>query len=1009
MLPAKDSLLSHVHKLRLTRRRPTRSWWFALLLGFSVAGALSCNNAPIALDSGVATSGDGAIDAPGTGGSSAPAADARVDRAREQLGDNGSTCSVSDDCVSGHCFDGVCCEQDCSSACHSCAVPGAVGTCLLAEVGTDPRDDCQDQGSPSCGTDGTCDGNGSCRKYPTGIVCKQPSCSGSILTLAFRCAAGACAPTSGQPCDPFMCGTAASCSNTCTKDQDCTPPNACTNGSCGKRPLGGACDVADDCNSGLCQQKVCCSTTCAGTCQSCALPGSEGACTNVPERQDPLNQCNDTGVASCGTDGACDGAGACHLYPRGTTCRASAGICDVAETCAGAGAPCPADAFLTGNVCRASAGACDLPETCSGASATCPSDVVAPSATVCRPLSGICDVAETCTGSSVACPPDGVAVAGTVCRAAAGGCDIAEACTGTGTACPADRLMPAATVCRGAAGGCDAPEICSGVDPACPTDGFLAAGTVCRGAAGTCDTVETCSGLGTVCPADVFLPAGAPCRPSAGACDIAEACAGGVAACPPDGFLPPGTTCRPATGICDVAEACGGSSAACPTDTFVTAGSPCRPSAGLCDVVEACTGAAGACPPDGFAGPGTICRGAAGMCDAAESCTGGGAACPPDLLAPAGTTCRPAAELCDVAESCNGTTPACPPDSVAPAGTVCRGALGACDVAESCDGATAACPTDVLAAVGTVCRNSTTACDIAETCLGGDVSCPVDTGVVALTAPTGLSFLPLNGQAFLTWNTVLGATGFNVKRSTTSGGPYTLVGSTAARTFTSTGLTNGTTYFFVVSATAGGSGCESANSAQVAVTPVFCPGVFCDNFETDVAGTMAVGWTRVGGSAGDWSVVNQGTQFFAQNGATSLTPRAVFASSASGAPWSGAISISADVELLAVGVNSPAAAMVCARFVDLNNYYCLALSPTGVQIQTKVNGTVANGALSSQAINLGSIQQVKLSLTAGGVLSATLNSSVRSTFMPPALANGFAAVMTTSMEAEFDSIVVTQP
>ena len=37
-------------------------------------------------------------------------------------------------------------------------------------------------------------------------------------------------------------------------------------------------------------------------------------------------------------------------------------------------------------------------------------------------------------------------------------------------------------------------------------------------------------------------------------------------------------------------------------------------------------------------------------------------------------------------------------------------------------------------------------------------------------------------------------------RSTTSGGPYAQVGAPGSTTYTDTGLTNGTTYFYVVSA-----------------------------------------------------------------------------------------------------------------------------------------------------------------------------------------------------------------
>jgi hypothetical protein len=195
---------------------------------------------------------------------------------------------------------------------------------------------------------------------------------------------------------------------------------------------------------------------------------------------------------------------------------------------------------------------------------------------------------------------------------------------------------------------------------------------------------------------------------------------------------------------------------------------------------------------------------------------------------------------------------------------------------------------------------------------------------------------------------------------------------------------------------------------QVAVIPSACPGVYCDDFEADTLGTQANGWTRVGGSAGDWAVTAAGTKFFSQVGATSSTFRAAFSSGAPGAPWSGATSVSADVQLNALGISGQAA-LLCVRFVDLSNFYCAALSPTGIQIQTKVGGNTNNSALFAQSINPGSIQQVKLSLSAAGVLSVTLNSSVRGTLTPPALGSGFVAVATTSVEASFDTIVVSQP
>lgn len=85
-------------------------------------------------------------------------------------------------------------------------------------------------------------------------------------------------------------------------------------------------------------------------------------------------------------------------------------------------------------------------------------------------------------------------------------------------------------------------------------------------------------------------------------------------------------------------------------------------------------------------------------------------------------------------------------------------------------------------------------------------------------APTGLTATAGNGQVALGWNAVSGATSYTVKRSTTSGGPYTVVQSGITTTsFTNTGLTNGTTFWYVVSATNAIG--EGVNSAQVSATP----------------------------------------------------------------------------------------------------------------------------------------------------------------------------------------------
>jgi hypothetical protein len=83
--------------------------------------------------------------------------------------------------------------------------------------------------------------------------------------------------------------------------------------------------------------------------------------------------------------------------------------------------------------------------------------------------------------------------------------------------------------------------------------------------------------------------------------------------------------------------------------------------------------------------------------------------------------------------------------------------------------------------------------------------------------PTALVATAGNAQVSLAWAISSGATSYHVKRSTTTGGPYTQVSAPTTNSFTNTGLTNGTKYFYVVSAL-NASG-ESANSAEANATP----------------------------------------------------------------------------------------------------------------------------------------------------------------------------------------------
>ncbi|MGA7853451.1 MAG: glycoside hydrolase family 44 protein [Candidatus Acidiferrales bacterium] len=87
--------------------------------------------------------------------------------------------------------------------------------------------------------------------------------------------------------------------------------------------------------------------------------------------------------------------------------------------------------------------------------------------------------------------------------------------------------------------------------------------------------------------------------------------------------------------------------------------------------------------------------------------------------------------------------------------------------------------------------------------------------------PTGLAATAGNAQITLSWAADSGATGYYVKRSTTTGGPYTQIATQSTTTYVNAGLTNGTKYFYVVAAYS--SAGSSANSAEVSATPALPP------------------------------------------------------------------------------------------------------------------------------------------------------------------------------------------
>jgi glycosyl hydrolase family 44/fibronectin type III domain protein len=135
----------------------------------------------------------------------------------------------------------------------------------------------------------------------------------------------------------------------------------------------------------------------------------------------------------------------------------------------------------------------------------------------------------------------------------------------------------------------------------------------------------------------------------------------------------------------------------------------------------------------------------------------------------------------------------------------------------------------------------------------------------APSTPTGLTAIAGNQQVSLAWNASSGATGYHIKRSNTHGGPYSQIAAPATTNYTNAGLTNGTTYYFVVSAvnTTG----ESANSSEVSATP------------STAAATIPIAPTNLTATAGNQQIV---LNWNASSGATGYR---VKRGTASGGPY----------------------------------------------------------------------------------------------------------------------------
>ncbi len=209
------------------------------------------------------------------------------------MGTLGTACTMDDECDSGQCTDGVCCERACRGTCKACGEAGSEGMCV--PVSGAPRGDrtgCTTCDEGVCSTSGTlgssCDDASDCDSgFCTDGVCCERACRGTCKACGEAGSEGMCVPVSGAPRgDRTGCAT-------------------CDEGVCaGSGPGGTACVEDSECSTGFCTDGFCCERACRGTCKGCGEPGSEGLC--VPVSGEPRG--DRTGCTTC-TTGVCTIAG----------------------------------------------------------------------------------------------------------------------------------------------------------------------------------------------------------------------------------------------------------------------------------------------------------------------------------------------------------------------------------------------------------------------------------------------------------------------------------------------------------------------------------------------------------------------------------------------------------------------------------------------------------------------------------------------------------------------------
>ncbi|MFT3771992.1 MAG: hypothetical protein QM820_41830 [Minicystis sp.] len=524
--------------------------------------------------------------------------------------------------------------------------------------------------------------------------CAPASCSGTVLTKSQTCnlGNGKCNTPTPQDCAPYNCVAALNaCPTKCNADTDCVTGYYCTgtNGTCQqKAPQGGTCMTDHQCTTNHCVDGFCCDTTCTNGCDACSnakTGAANGTCSHVTVGTDPNNVCNDQGATSCGTNGVCDGLGACQKYPSGTVCAGAAcnsNTLTKQKTCNGSGTcvtPNPATQGCSPYLCVAASNACTT---------TCSVDNDCFTGNWCN--AGTCTAklanGSTCTGANQC--TNGSCVDGYCCN---------NACNTACQACSAAKKQSGAgngTCGNAKTGQADPRGVCTTTaQTSCGQDGLCNAGacekwptnTVCANAScsgNTLTAAKTCDGNGACNQGGTTSTCanGLACDSAAMMCFAS--C--GMSTMADDSKCVGGDYCDPATGACKLKIATG--AMGCSTNSQCQSGF-CGVNNGVCCSAD--------CPDDGAAtcGKSNACAMTTGAClfyDNMTTCSA--------TTCPAGGNTFTTQTTCNGSGTCSGNAMngTCPSSlKCNAAGTACLTACGSASAAGDancvstsfCDGA----------------------------------------------------------------------------------------------------------------------------------------------------------------------------------------------------------------------------------------------------------------------------------------------------------------------------------